>query len=506
MFVSWIHSPVRPPYENDVTIMPRGSDPVGSPQTSLEVATRLRSWEVIGLAVGLTIYVVICLLLINEGVPLGHDEAVYSARARELLAGERASTWWGAYRAPGLSTFLILAWIGNGTEPYLRFIVALSGSALIVFTWLLGRLMVGPGSALVAAFGTAVTPVILMSATQVWPDVPGAAAVMAALFTYSYALTAPRFRWWMVVVVILLVGIATATRFGAPIPLGIGLIGLTIWRWPSERERKLRVAATAAGVTALVAFILTQPLAGARSPFEAISEQSASIPLLQGFRDYWNVRDRLVAGAAAVALVGVVVGVFRSLIDRSFRKVFIWPFMIGLITFVALSASVHGETRYLAPAYPWFWLSGGMGLVALGARLPRLLAAVSAVAAVIAFTALAPTLSDDQNRFNEGFATIKEAARSLATGTECGVFTSYTPQVEWYSRCETVGINRTEVDLDSPYLPDGPRYLFIVKGGKRQPDSELLMGYIQATTGVATSFGKPGRPRGSVEIWPLKDP
>lgn len=486
--------------------MPRGSTSVGSRQTCLEIETRLRSWEVIGLAVGLTFYVVICLLLINEGVPLGHDEAVYSARARELLNGERASAWWAPYRAPGLSTILMLAWIGNGTEPYLRVIVALSGSALIVFTWLLGRLMVGPGSALVAAFGIAVTPVILMSATQVWADVPGAAAVMAALFTYSYALTAPRFRWWMVVVVILLVGIATAIRFGAPIPLGIGLIGLTIWRWPSERERKLRVAAIAAGVTALVALILTQPLAGASSPFEAISEQSASIPLLQGFRDYWSVRGHLVAGSAAVALVGVVAGVFGSFVDRSFRKVFVWPFVIGLVTFVALSASVHGETRYLAPVYPWFWLSGGAGLVAIGRRIPRLPAAVSAVAVVIVFTALAPTLSDNQNRFNEGFATIKEAARSLATGVECGVFTSYTPQVEWYSGCETVGINRTEVDLDSPFLPDGPQYLLIVERGKRQPDSELLAEYIQATTGVATTFGKPGRPRGSVEIWPLEDP
>ena len=488
-----------------MTIKPRGPTSVGSLRTSLKIEARLRSWEVIGLAVGITIYVVICLLLIDEGVPLGHDEAVYSARARELLNDERASTWWAPYRAPGLSAFLMLAWIGNGTEPYLRVIVAFSGSALIVFTWLLGRWMVGPGSALVAAFGIAVTPVILMSATQVWPDVPGAAAGMAALFTYSYGLTAPRFRWWMVVTVILLVGTATAIRFGAPIPLGIGLIGLTIWRWPSERERKLRVAAAAAGVAVLVALILTQPLAGTSSPFEAISEQSASIPLLQGFRDYWSFRGQLFAGSAAVALVGVAVGAFASLRDRSIRELFIWPFMIGLVSFVALSASVHGETRYLAPVYPWFWLSGGAGLVAIARRIPKSLATIGAVAVTIVVTTLAPTLADNQNRFNEGFATIKEAARSLATDVECGVFTSYTPQVEWYSGCETVVINRTEVDLDSPFLPEGPQYLFIVERGKRQPNSELMEKYIQATAGVATTFGKPGRPRGYVEIWPLND-
>jgi hypothetical protein len=476
------------------------------PQQSSCTSVRPSSWEVLGLVVAITLFMAVCLLLIYQGVPLGHDEAVYSTRARELVNGERASAWWAPYRAPGLSSILMLAWIGNGTEPYLRVIVALSGSALIVFSWLLGRLTVGPGGALVAALGIALTPVILMSATQVWPDVPGAAAVMATLFTYSYALTAPRFRWWMVVVVILLVGIATAIRFGAPIPLGIGLIGLTMWRWPSERERKLRVSATAAGVIALVALILTQPLAGASSPLEAISQQSASIPLLQGFRDYWSVRGQLFAGSAAVALVGVVAGVFGSSLDRNFRKVFIWPLMIGLVTFVALSASVHGETRYLAPVYPWFWLSGGAGLVALSRRMPRVLATVSAVAAVIVFTALAPTLSDNQNRFNEGFATIRRAARSLATGVECGVFTSYTPQVGWYSGCKTVGINRTEVVLDSPFLPDGPQYLFIVERGKRQPDSELLEEYVKATTGVATTFGKPGRPRGYIEIWPLEDP
>jgi hypothetical protein len=59
-------------------------------------------WEVAGLAAALVSFLILALILIHHGSPLGHDEALYSARARELLHGDPASSWWRPYRAPGL--------------------------------------------------------------------------------------------------------------------------------------------------------------------------------------------------------------------------------------------------------------------------------------------------------------------------------------------------------------------------------------------------------------------
>ena len=116
---------------------------------------------------------------------------------------------------------------------------------------------------------------------------------------------------------------------------------------------------------------------------------------------------------------------------------------------------MHGEARYLSPLVPWLWISAG-----------------------------AHASSDDAIKLKKGFQTIEHAARHLAAAHNgaCGVFTSYAPQVEWYSRCETVAINRHNVVLDPDLFHDGPRFLFIVEDGKRQPEGGLFDEYLERTT------------------------
>jgi hypothetical protein len=488
-----------------VTISAAGSTSDGSPEANFEIEARVQSWEVIGLAVGIAAYLLVCLLLIREGVPLGHDEAVYATRARELLLGQPASGWWGVYRAPGLPVFLTLAWIGTGTESHLRLVVVIFGGALIVFTWLLGRVIIGRRGSLVAAFGIALTPVILSSSTQVWPDIPAAAVGMVALYIYARGLGLEAIPWWIVVAVPLLVAVSTAIRYGAPISLAIGLAGLTIWRLPVGLGSWLRVAVTAAGVGAAVFFTLMTPVfTGATTPFSALVGLSEGVPISQGFEDYWRLRSSLILGTVVPGVLGVLAGIIGSLLDPEIRRRVLWPLGIGIVTFVVLSASVHGEARYLAAVYPWFWLAAGIGLSTLGRFGPKRLAVGMASLAIMIYGALALQLSDDRNRFNEGFTALRLAASSLDTGENCGVLTSYTPQVEWYSGCETIGIDRTSVVTDSPLLPEGPRFLLIVEGGKRQPAADLLERYLLVTTGEVSTFGRAGQP-GSIRVWTLAD-
>lgn len=462
-------------------------------------------WEWIGLASAVVAYFSFCVLIVYQGAPLGHDEALYATRARDFLEGQPQSTWFSGNRAPGLPVLLTLAWLGNGTEPYLRLVVAATGAVLICLSWLMGRLMIGRLGALFVAWGVALTPIILVAATQVWPDVPGAAAGMAGLYFYALGLTKSRFRWWMVVTVVFFLGAATVIRFGAPIPLGIGLIGLTLWKWPQEPERRLRATVVAlAGILVVGVILLTSVATGGQVPGRTISVGSSANPALEGFADYWGLRFRLAAGAAAVGMVGVVIALVGSIFDRDLWRRSRLPFSIAVATFVVIAAVVHGEARYLSPFYPWFWMVAGSGLAAAVARFPK--AVTIPVASVLALGLLlvTPGLSDDAQLFNEGYATIKTAARSLDTGEPCGVFTSYTPQVEWYSGCEAQVIDRNRLVVESPNLSQGRHYLFLVEQGKRQPDGELLEEYLDETTREPRMFGPPGHRLRYVEIWELE--
>jgi len=462
-----------------------------------------------GLALALVLYLAVTLILVRQGVPLGHDEALYATRARELLGGEPVSPWWAAYRAPGLPFFLTLAWLGEASEPYLRLVVTLFGAALVVFTSLLGRLMVGDRAATIAAIGVALSPVILMSSTQVWPDIPGAALGLGAMFFYARGLSSERPSWWLVVIVTGLVGLSTIVRFGAPIPITVGLVCLTFWRWPTNRRQLAFISACAVGVASVVAVVLLTPvISDGAIPINGISDRSSNNPMFGGFQDYWSMRERLYSVSTAIALAGVLIGVTLLTTVRSFRKRFVWPFIILLSTFVGIATLVHGELRYLSPVIPWLWISAGAAWASVASRIPKIVAWTAGAAAVVALALAAPASSDDAIQLNVGFQTIENAARHLAAAYKgtCGVFTSYAPQVEWYSGCETVVMNRHNLVLDSDLFPDGPSFLLFVEDGKRQPEGELFDEYLERTTLEPIEFHPLDPARRSVEIWEIRRP
>jgi 4-amino-4-deoxy-L-arabinose transferase-like glycosyltransferase len=464
-----------------------------------------RLWELLGLATTLIVFASLAVILISQGSPLGHDESVYATRARQFSQGEPPYEWWAPYRAPGLPLILSAAWLGSASDPYLRAIVAGTGASLIVFTWLLARLLLGRHVALVAAFGLSLTPVLLLSATQVWADVPGAAAAMATFYLYAYGLTKPRLPVTITVAVPLMVGAATLIRFGAPMVLFVGLLGLTLWRLPEALRNRWRVLAIAVGSgLAIFSILFTTILTEGMRPIDALLAQTADIPLSQGFIDYWALAPDLFSGAGWVALAGLGCGLILAIKNSALRSALLWPLSIGVATFVVLAAAVFGFPHYLVPVYPWLWIAAAVGLTGLAGVVPRSLSLSVGIVLLLVLAGLAPSLSDYVHEANERYAVIKAAATSLSAEKSCGVITSYTPQVAWYSGCDTVNIDPTRVDITSPDLAPGTHYLFIVERGKRQPDDELMARYMDKTTMVAQSFGEPGQPLQFVQLWTLR--
>src|SRR4030043_382886 len=111
----------------------------------------------------------------------------------------------------------------------LRLLVAGFGLGLAGVTWLLTRHLFGRPAGLVAAAGVALSPPLLLAATQVWPDVPGAAVGLAAIALFVFSPGGERPSGGILSMVPV-VAPPTYLRFGAPLPMAIGLVVLAVWR------------------------------------------------------------------------------------------------------------------------------------------------------------------------------------------------------------------------------------------------------------------------------------
>jgi 4-amino-4-deoxy-L-arabinose transferase-like glycosyltransferase len=426
-------------------------------------------------------YLLVVVLAVRRGPPLGWDEAVYALRGRDFAAGVDPLHYWQAYRAPGLSWLGHLVWIEGHEVPALRFLVAAFGCGLVATTWLLARHLFGRRAGLIAAAGTALTPPLLLAATQVWPDVPGACLGLLAVALFVFATGGDRPSWWILLLPAA-VAAATLMRFGAPLPMVVGLAGVAFWRRRVLARGPAPVVAAAVASTAVVVLVLAVPgIMGSATPLAAIGGL-ADRPF-QGFVDY-SARAGEVAGSAAVvvALCGLVAALAwsgRRAIDRG---VVLMAATIGLATAVAIATVLHGEVRYLAPAYPWLWLAAAPGLAATAAAFPgrwdRVVAAVLALALVVA---AAGAVQDRNNEAKGGLATVVAAAEVMAGqagGGRCVVVASRVPQMAWYSGCEARSFDLERVRLPAPSRRAA--FMVLVEGDPHQPEGALLEAYLAA--------------------------
>ena len=132
---------------------------------------------------------------------------------------------------------------------------------------------------------------------------------------------------------------------------------------------------------------------------------------------------------------------------------------------------------------------------------------VSAVCAVVALAVFAPEQADSTMEYNEAFSNVKKAALMLKSDSQCAVLTSllHTPQVEWYSGCETTQIDHAAHNLKPNISPDATLYLLLAETADGQPQSVLIDRYVTETSAAPITVGNSGSRFRQVEIWKVSD-
>jgi len=480
-----------------------------------------RSWLAIGAGFAITLYVVLSIVLILQLSPIAWDEATYALRARHLVEGITPAFYWEPYRAPGLPFVLQLAWITSATEPYLRLITATFGIPLLLSTMFIGYRMLGLKAAIIATIGVTLTPGILLAATQVWPDVPGAAIGFTAIALYVYALDRPVASAWMLGVPLITFA-ATMLRFGAPIPIAIGLLGITLWRWQVALSSRILVLATAL-LTALAGYlVLYVPTVTGWAQFgEAVDPMSAmtsltsrnDLPWYKAFIDYPQLAAKYFSGTTSLLLaVGLVVAVVYA-VRRSERSRDVWIALgIGIATYVALGLALeYGEVRYLSPAIPWMWIAAAYGLEKLIRAPDKTLTIAIAVVLTLFVSVDSFRHANERNISNTIYSSAAKAAGTLindaTVDNECGVVARYITEIGWYSHCPTASYNQSTVATGSGYFGDGPTYLVVEQRVDRQPEGMVLDNYLPTLVEPVGTVGGPTKGQWKYfEIWLIEDP
>lgn len=490
----------------------------GADSTPEGPATRRWSLEHVAVGAVVSAFAVAVASSIWIRSPLGHDESVYALRARDLIEGgwtTSSGVYWADYRAPGLS--IMLAAVGRIIGLHVstsRAVVMVLGAVIVATTWFVARRVGGPVAGLVAAVTLAASAGFVLTSSLLLADVPGAAFTMVAVAVYTSEIRDDRLRWsWWVVPLCALA--ATVSRFGAPIMLGAGLVGVTIMFAPRLLGRRdwlliaqIAVLGVATALTcALVMFTHLVSL-GDASPVEANQNLvgGKGLTFATGWRDLRRVVNpwsdyslHLWSGPVAVL---VALGVALALVGVAVRRV---PAAVVAGAALAAVVSTFGIVltvglvvpNYLALSLPFWAILAGLGygwtVAAIRSWSAPLVAGLAVVGAVIAAFLVVDAARDARaahGGYIDSFGAIRSSSVQVNETYEdgrCLLVTSYSPQVGYYSGCDVVTFSGSELEgpLQDELIPrivgrtDAPDGydvvgVFVVESGKRQPPDEVF--------------------------------
>lgn len=430
--------------------------------------------------ISLLAFAVAGLFALRNRSPLGWDESVYAARAKDL--SNSGFDWelvtggyWSDLRAPGFSGFVATGFEVFGSSDFVARAISIAFSVGLL--WIIARsldLLAEPRVGTTAVILAAICPGFLATSTLAFADHAGAFfAIVSLYFVIRGYVKGPDLG---LVVVPIALGVATASRFGAAmfvaIPMVLLATAIVARAW---RERELwslwpYVASGGASAATVLILLSTTLLTTSNSPIDATS---TFVDGIGDERTNWitDLRTILTPGPVDYGFDGAFWGwsyalLFVALVTVAAGRLFVAGRFAWMATFAAISLApvvFYGlsvrrfVTTYLSPQFAigvamlaWaLWLpTSRRGLagaqsessqrVADGGRAttPILVAGLSmALALFVGWRSFEGV--DNMHERLHGFNEVREAsvAASGLLGDNCELLTSRVPQVAWYSDC-----------------------------------------------------------------------
>ena len=481
--------------------------------------------ELLALLLLLAAFVVVWAWASRIPTLLQHDESVYAVLARHWQSGT-PNTGVAAHRAPLLPVLGIPVLAIGGGEIGLRAWGLVAGLGAAVAVWWLGRMIAGAVAGLVAASVFVFAPTVLRASTQFLTDLPAAAVLLglAGVLWWQFAVRdAPDHRLHLAA---LLAWAAYHFRYGSALVVVLLLLTTAAFFWPTVRAHARLVAQMIGLLVVLLVPHLVNSTLDMGTPWERLLYTSwiaGRDYLGQGLVEYarwfpWRLAGPAAAALMATGLLGgglVLVGRrgSRPASDKTTARALLFLIVPALAHIVAIGIASHGEPRFVFFAVALLCIAGATVTVLVlrwlvGVHQALVWTALVLFGLVVVTHAAVLARYESRQRSTEmrNHELLQVTAEHIvaASGPECSILTSYTPQFTWYTGCPSYHFGDPPgVGRERHLTGDGWMVLF--QDGKRQPEGEILASYLEFFEPAGSWDAHDGE-KGTADLYRLVEP
>jgi hypothetical protein len=466
------------------------------------------------IATGFIAVAAVLVMTVIGGGALGHDESAYAVKARSWLYGT-SDDGWTIHRAvvPSLVAAVVLPVSESAVA--LRVVSVLLSLLTVVAVWWLGRTLKSNRVGFLAAGLFAIAPSFLRRGAEFLTDVPATGLLLVvAVLLWKWLDRGALDRYLMGAVAVGAVSIYT--RYQAAIALLLLALAGALLFWPRVRASGPAIL-RAAGLGLLLLlphFIYATSTTGAPWGIFTITGEIAGRQYLgEGFVDYARDFPYLLAGplGALAILIALAWGGYRLLALRRggtmgpVDRATFYCLIPALGQFLFLGVVSHGEPRFMFFTVALLFVVTGIAGDEFRRRVARetyhLVANLTAGAMAVFLLMSGASVDRNAEARGDGFEVLEQVGAVVVASSqgECGILTAYAPQLSWFSGCRVTELRDNRiVDLRPP---DVDWHLVLFENGKRQPEGEILAGYLEMAEGDPITVPDPDGGIGDATIW-----
>lgn len=471
------------------------------------------------ISVGLVALAFALVRIVVGGGGFGHDESAYALKGRAWIQGT-PETGWEIHRGWVQSALAAAVLPFTSSEAVMRLVSVVLSVGTVVTVWWLGTTVRSRRVGVMAAAVFVTSPSYLRRGAEFLTDVPSTGLLLVVTVLWWRWLTDPKPRnsmlWWAVVVATF----AFYWRYQAVLSLGLLVPGALVIFWSRIRSDLAAVVRAALFAVVLLIPHVIYAMAETGRPWGILTrtgDAAGRAYLGEGLVDYATDFPDLLAGQiGAVAilfalawLVWRLIGAVRRRGLESTDRLALYLAVPAIGQIVLLGLISHGEPRFVFYPVSLLLVMAGLGVEDVRRRVSDEWFRVGVAGFVVAVVTLFGLNSDRADRGAETLAestvVLEETASTVLaqSGDGCGIVTTYTPQLTWFSGCQTElpSLGEAVVELDR----DLDRFLVLFDNGKRQPTGGVLAGYLDLTAGEPIVVDDPVDSIGDARIWRIAD-